>query len=455
MLWLAIHFPALSLEIFPSSSGPIAVAEKGIVSCNEKASILGIRPGMTISAAHALSSGLIVKFRDRNAESETLAGLAAWAGRFTPSVSIQASGLLLEIGSCIRLHGGLTNLLSMARRDLHEMGYGFILSCAPAPHSAWLLAISGNETFVMEKEEIEKAIGKLPVELLSQPSKIVEGLEMIGAKRLEDCIKLPRSALARRFGKSLIDEIDRALGKIPDPRKYFIPASIFERRLPLPASVMEAESLLFALKRVLPELSGHLALLQSGVQEIELHCIHEDEKDTLLKAGFSAPTRSHEKMLLLFREILHGASLPSPVREIRIRADKILPLASGNIDLFDDEDNEESLLIERLRIRLGKDAVFGLSEIQDHRPEKAWQTCDSGCDAKGKPGRPFWLLKKPFRCRKGNLALLKGPERIESGWWDGKDVSRDYYVARDENGSRFWVFCDRSDGEWYVQGIFS
>ena len=28
------------------------------------------------------------------------------------------------------------------------------------------------------------------------------------------------------------------------------------------------------------------------------------------------------------------------------------------------------------------------------------------------------------------LELLAGPERIESGWWDGADVQRDYYVAQ-------------------------
>ena len=57
----------------------------------------------------------------------------------------------------------------------------------------------------------------------------------------------------------------------------------------------------------------------------------------------------------------------------------------------------------------------------------------------GPPGlRPFWLLPAPEPLaeigaaphRGGPLKLLAGPERIESGWWDGSDVARDYFVAR-------------------------
>jgi hypothetical protein len=49
----------------------------------------------------------------------------------------------------------------------------------------------------------------------------------------------------------------------------------------------------------------------------------------------------------------------------------------------------------------------------------------------------LWLLVEPHLledgdqpCFEGVLELEQGPERIESGWWDGRDVRRDYYVAR-------------------------
>ena len=46
-------------------------------------------------------------------------------------------------------------------------------------------------------------------------------------------------------------------------------------------------------------------------------------------------------------------------------------------------------------------------------------------------------------CFEGVLELEQGPERIETGWWDGRDVPRDYYVARNPAGVRLWVFRER------------
>jgi len=64
-------------------------------------------------------------------------------------------------------------------------------------------------------------------------------------------------------------------------------------------------------------------------------------------------------------------------------------------------------------------------------------------------------LPKPLPCHDGSLKLTSGPERIESGWWDGGDVARDYYVAEDKSGAQLWVYCDRTSGEWYVHGVFA
>jgi protein ImuB len=51
--------------------------------------------------------------------------------------------------------------------------------------------------------------------------------------------------------------------------------------------------------------------------------------------------------------------------------------------------------------------------------------------------------------------ILQGPERIESGWWDGKGVARDYYVARRHHGARLWVFQERHSKRWYLHGVFA
>ncbi len=468
MLWIALHFPALSLETFSRGAvapEPFAVIEKQgnrsrVLVCNDAASALGVKPGMPASAAQALAGNLVVRLRDLAAEQEALSGLAAWAGRFTPSLSLQPpDGLLLEISGCLRLHRGFANLLVQVRNGLDEMGYAANHACAPTPHGAWLLALAGTGAVIREPARLEKILGALPVRLLDQPPDTLAGLEMVGAHTLRDCVHLPRAGLARRFGQGLLDELDRAQGRLPEAREFFVPPPNFEHRLELPAQVNEAEGLNFAARRLLPELEGYLNLRQAGVQEFELVCGHEDVPDTVVKLGFVQPTRSLERIQLLLRETLSNTRLPAPVHTITLKAQVILPLEISNLDLFQEsvEEGDGNLLLERLRIRLGKEAVFGIAPAADHRPELAWRFCEAGEEVKSSPNRqrPLWLLPSPLRCKESRFVSRSGPERIESGWWDGMDVARDYYVAQDRNGSRLWVYRECTSGEWFVHGLFA
>jgi hypothetical protein len=54
----------------------------------------------------------------------------------------------------------------------------------------------------------------------------------------------------------------------------------------------------------------------------------------------------------------------------------------------------------------------------------------------------------------GALALLPDCERIESGWWDGAGIARDYFVAEDSAGARYWVYRERASGQWLLHGVF-
>ena len=78
--------------------------------------------------------------------------------------------------------------------------------------------------------------------------------------------------------------------------------------------------------------------------------------------------------------------------------------------------------------------------------------------------RPLWMLADPQRLQDRDgapwhdgspLDLASGPERIETGWWDGRDVRRDYYVAAARSGVRLWVYRERArEGGWWLHGVF-
>lgn len=53
------------------------------------------------------------------------------------------------------------------------------------------------------------------------------------------------------------------------------------------------------------------------------------------------------------------------------------------------------------------------------------------------------------------VAHAHGPERIETAWWRGPIVRRDYYVVETETGGRFWLFRRLKDGVWFLHGVFA
>jgi protein ImuB len=136
-------------------------------------------------------------------------------------------------------------------------------------------------------------------------------------------------------------------------------------------------------------------------------------------------------------------------------------------------------LVERLQARLGNDGVQRLTLLADHRPElaMAWQPAVSARQSSGAattphaaPARPLWLLDTPLSLPERNsrpwldgaaLQLLAGPERIESGWWDGALAARDYFIARANDGALVWIYrkrllCDHDEGSgWFLHGRFA
>ena len=101
--------------------------------------------------------------------------------------------------------------------------------------------------------------------------------------------------------------------------------------------------------------------------------------------------------------------------------------------------------------------MYGIRAAADHRPEASWSTAtlDAPSSSHRFPDRPLWLLPEPKLLQGSALPTHAGPERIESGWWEDKDVQRDYYIVRTNVGSDLWVFRDLRDSNWYLHGFWS
>ena len=414
---------------------------------------MGVRPGMGLAAAHALAPELRVGTRKPSAEREALEAIALWLCRFTPSVSPEPPRSMLgEIEGSLRLFGGARALLADLKRGLSDLGFEASIAMGRTPRAAlWRAAGGGGR------------LEDLPVTVAGLDEAKLDFLLGVGVHSIGDLMRLPRAGLARRVGPGLLDDVDRALGVRPEARAFFMPPAAFSAKLELPGEVTEAQAVLFAARRLLAQLEAFLVARHAGVRGFVLTLLHRHARSRAVAVSLAAPLRDAGHFLVLLRERIDAVKLADPVDEIRVEADELAPLAGRSGSLFGDEraDTEGWLrLIERLRARLGEHAVHGLAVHPEHRPEHAWCRVEPGAKVLQVPDeagpRPLWLLDPPRRLGESEFTLLAGPERIESGWWDGGEVLRDYFIAQARDTALLWIYRERRlQGGWFLHGIFA
>ena len=412
-------------------------------------------------------------------ERDALERLAAWAYQWTSWVSYRLSTeappeliapaaplLWLELGASRSLFGEPEALLQKIALDLTRLGHSHICALAPSPTAAALLTQLPEQRLVHSREQLRARLERLPLSLLELPAAMLTALRSAGLRSIGEVLALPAAPLARRFGPEMGLYLGRLSAQISDPRPAWHLPPRYRARCEFSQELRETGMLLFSLQRLLLEFQGYLRARDCAVQHFALELEHADHPCTRLTIGLSAPTRAAAQFLLLSRERLHDLILPAPVHALSVSAEQFTAAAIGQLDGFSrapQQLDEIGQLLDRLRARLGEDAVQSLRPQADHRPERAWRAwpvepvrptpsslSSGGHDA---PLRPCALLPSP-RPLTAPAQLLSGPERIESGWWDGAEVLRDYYLA-EVRGARAWVFQDLSqDGRWYLHGLW-
>ena len=429
---------------------------------------------MGLAAARAVAPRLTIAARDAARETAALEALACWAGGFTPRVALAPpQALLLEIGGCLSYFGGAENIVAAALAGSAAQGFRAQAAVAPAPQAALWLAQANVAAICLDAAMTEAALDALPLAPLALPDAAKERLTSFGARTLGDARRLPRAGLARRIGAPAVALLARAYGESPDPRPDFAFPEHFAQAFEFPAPVANAGALLFAARRLTAALAGWLAARQMGIASCTLQLCHRGRAATAVELRFAAATRDAARFERVLRERLERLALAAPVESLRLAAADIesLPGRSGTLFAGADAAGEGiAALVERLRARLGAAHVHGIAAVADHRPECATQQvpqAKTGAAATSGP-RPFWLLAAPEPIaeragrpwRNGPLRLLAGPERIESGWWDGGegkgDARRDYFVALTADARWAWVFRElAAPGGWFLHGWFA
>jgi protein ImuB len=262
-----------------------------------------------------------------------------------------------------------------------------------------------------------------------------------------------------------------------------VPRERFRARCDFETEIENVVYLEKALEPLIARCAEFLRERQAGVQALRLKLRHRAGPATRVHLGLASITGERRRLMDVLAQKLARLELAAPVRGMELISGVLQPLSAGSLDVFAGRGGtgagagrgRDSVpqLVERLRARLGEEAVYGVASIPEHRPEAAWRRVhelsltaarrmgEKAADrdtGEGMP-RPVWLLDAPLAISLPDM-LEHGPERIESGWWDGRGVARDYYVARQirgagQHGAKLWVFQERSSKRWYLHGVFA
>ena len=451
---------------------------------DKKAERAGIRVGQTLADARAILPEIDAAEVDPAAEARALARLAEWCGRYTPWTAPGGFGnagdgsVWLDVTGCARLFGGEPALLRDLARKVGDLGFSARAAAADTPGAAWAVArYSRSRVECVPRGRGRDALAPLPVAALRLTQPAVLDLHALGLRRVDDLLAMPRTALADRFGREIVDRLDQALGARPEPISPVAPASRTFARVGFSEPVGRSEDIAEALRDLASEIAAALKAEARGARRLVLVLHHSDGAVDRLAAGTSWPSCDAGHLARLFAERRIESAFGVDAMTLAVaESERLQPQQAAFGRGGQEADIAE--LADRLSARLGADRVLRPSPRESRIPERAVGL--SPVTAMRPPPTDSWragilpprLFSPPeeieaaaglddppttfrWRGRAFRIERADGPERLSPEWWrpDDRNAVRDYYRVEDGNGRRFWIYREGRSG-WRLHGIF-
>ncbi len=374
-----------------------------IVAVNERASQMGIAPGMTKAQAE-LCSELGLRSRSSLQESATHAALLDCAQSFSPCVEDVAwDTALIDLAGMESLFGSLPEIAHAIANRIAALGIAANVTVASNPDAAMIAARGFSGVTVIPEGKEAEQLGSLPVEVLftdqvgSIPHEndnfdLLKTIERWGICNLRALAALPEVALSERLGqKGLYLQMlargaaSRTLVPVEDP-------PVFEEAIEVEHPIVLLEPLAFLLNRLLEQICARLGLRALATQELqltlELDCFFQSEDD--FQKSFRQPEIGNRKSTLFSRTLrlplpmldaklflkllqldLQAHPPGAPIMKIHLAAEPARP-RSAQGGLFQPpapEPEKLELTLARIAGMVGENRVGALELLDTHCPE--------------------------------------------------------------------------------------
>ncbi len=429
-----------------------------------------------------------------------LSRLAEFCTRYTPHIYLDPLGpsdtLFLDLTRVLHIIGEEKPFITHLIGECYQRGFHPVaIAITETATAGWAFTHFAS---IETKHRMSQAWiippGKMRYWLQSLPVEAIRGKEEwhivcheLGCHTIGDVLRIPLSEWEERLGKDFGIRIQQLVGECEEILPPYHPLPKFEYSVYLEYPTTSPEIIDGHISSLLHTLSGHLFKIGQGALELVITFFCDDAKPLSITITLIHPTVNAEKLYGLFQLHKEQLRLSGPVTQISVAATCTASLEWGQSTLFHPSvtasSREWAELLERLAARLGKERVSEAFLEPDYAPEYVtrWRSCldrqrkqksSSVSFASFSGARPLRLLNNPvpievvmgipsgdpyrlfYRGQSKKIVRFWGPERIETGWWRGDTILRDYYRVETATGEHFWIYRCLSTGQWFLHGIF-
>lgn len=320
----------------PAALAPEPGREAVVGGVSPAAEVFGIRRGMRVGEALARCPRLALVPPDPMGVADAWeAALARLEGIGAAVEPVRPGLACFDAAGLLRLHGGrLDGVLRAAGDALRASGSVARLGAGPTRFTAVAAAARARA----RRPEVvagSEALARAPVALLAlreETAALPAALERLGVATLGEVARLPRAALADRFGRAGLLAHDLVCGR-DTPLRPRVPGERLEETLELPES-RSGEQLERALAMLVDRLVARRErrgrTLRAVVVSARLVEGGTWRERVVFREALSEPAR----MRLALAAPL--AKLPAPAEALRLAVDRFGPPHAGGRALFDE-----------------------------------------------------------------------------------------------------------------------
>lgn len=492
-----VEVPALPLQVLYERKRewlavpgtPIAVVREDrpqspILWVNQAAHALGVRTGMRYAAGLSVTRELRAAPVPPEALGACVERMTMRLRAFSPHVEPGEPGTFwLGAGGLAGVFDSPAAWARLITKDLAGIGYDALVVVGFTRFGTRAVARGAangtRRTIVFATRGAEtQAARKVELYYLGLPVEARDLLEKLGVSTVGALAKLPARGLSERFGAEVEALHQDATGRRGEAFNAHVFADAIEGALDLDFPEVAAAPQLAAVEALLPALLERLA--RRGLMLDTLRVRRRVDRDGWVEDALklAAPSLELKRILELVRLRFEGAALKGGVVRLELTAGGVA-VGGEQLSLLANRPLRDRAAAERalarLRAEFGDDAVLRARLREGHLPEAqvAWERLEglsTPRPAKRAGARP--LVRRVFDRpreipalveRDGRTWLLRGtspnglehasgPYTLCGGWWTGREVHREYHLARMRGGHILWVYFDVARRRWFLQG---